>query len=228
VADVGTSITRDSSPSEGGWLDVSMPLRSTIVRWPTDPAVKISRLSDIARGDQVTVSHLSMTVHTGTHVDAPLHFVGAAEGIDAMSLSTTIGPARIIQINDPRAIHAEELIDHDVRHGERLLFRTRNSERDWSMDSEFDEDYVYIAPDSARYLAAIGIRLVGIDYLSIGGFHEGGAETHQILLSAGIYAIEGLLLTHVEAGDYELVCLPLKIIDADGAPARAIIRPLAH
>jgi arylformamidase len=221
-------MTRASWEGEDGWLDISMPLRSAILRWPTDPAVEITRLSDIAQGDEVTVSHLSMTVHTGTHIDAPLHYVDAGEGIDAMSLSATIGPVRIIQIDDPRAIHADELEHHDIRHGERLLFRTRNSERDWSKDSEFDEDYVFIAPDAARYLASIGIRLVGIDYLSIGGYHEGGAETHQILLGAGVYALEGLLLTHVEAGEYELVCLPLKIIDADGAPARAVVRPLVH
>ena len=214
-----------SSTNTGdAWIDVSAALTSDLVHWPTDPAIELTRLSDLNEGGDVTVTHLSMTVHAGTHIDAPLHFLHDGPSIDQLSPDSVIGRARVVQIDDPHAVQAEELRQHSIRSGERLLLRTRNSERDWAQDRDFDENYVFIAPDAARFLVDIGVRLVGIDYLSIGGFHEGGAETHRILLSAGIYAVEGLVLQHVPAGEYDLICLPLRIVGAEGAPARALVR----
>ncbi len=136
-----------------------------------------------------------------------------------MPLSVGMGQARVIEIRDPESIKPEELRPHQIQRGERILFKTRNSARCWQMD-----DFVYISQEAARYLAAQQVQTVGIDYLSVGGFFKDGVETHHALLDAGIWLIEGLNLSKVEPGMYELVCLPLKIEDADGAPARAILR----
>jgi arylformamidase len=145
--------------------------------------------------------------------------------METMPIEASIGRARVIEIRDPEMIRVSELEPHRLSKGERVLFKTRNSTHAWKSD-RFQENYVFIPPDSARYLAAQGIQTVGVDYLSVGGFQSGGPETHRILLEAGIWIIEGLYLEHVEPGEYELVCLPLKIIGGDGAPARAVLRKL--
>ncbi len=140
-----------------------------------------------------------------------------------MPLSVGMGKARVIEIRDPESIKTEELRPHRIQSGERILFKTRNSPRCWQTD-DFVEDFVYISQEAARYLASQQVQVVGIDYLSVGGFTKDGVETHHALLEAGIWLIEGLNLSEVEPGTYELICLPLKIIDADGAPARAIMQ----
>jgi arylformamidase len=142
-----------------------------------------------------------------------------------MPLGSTIGPARVIGIEDPESVKPGELMKHGVLKGERLLFRTANSSRCWKTD-EFVRDFVYISIEAAVYLVEKGIRAVGIDYLSVGGFEKNGAQTHITLMKAGIWIIEGLDLRNVAEGEYELICLPLKILDSDGAPARAVIRRL--
>jgi arylformamidase len=196
-----------------------------MVHWPDNPPVSIERMLDIERGDVATVSRLSMGAHTGTHMDAPIHFFRSGKGIDSMPLSATIGRARVIEIVDPQSIKPEELHPHRLTQGERVLFKTRNSARCWETD-DFVEDFVYISREAARYLAAQHIQTVGVDYLSVGGFFKDGVETHHALLEAGIWIIEGLNLSGVMAGIYELICLPLKIKGSDGAPARAILRPV--
>ena len=211
-------------PVSGGWIDVSVTLRDGMVHWPDNPPVSITRQLDISKGDAANVSMLSMGSHTGTHMDAPLHFIPEGKGLDEMDLEATMGPARVIQIDDPVAVMAEVLNEHDIRSGERILFKTRNSDRPW-VEQPFDEDFVYVSAGAAAHLAARGVRLVGVDYLSVGGFKSDGVETHTALLEAGIWVIEGLDLSSVSAGDYELICLPLKILGSDGAPARAILRP---
>jgi len=194
-----------------------------MVHWPDNPPVLIERTLNIELGDVANVSKLSMGAHTGTHMDAPLHFFQKGKGIHTMPLSVAMGQARVIEIRDPESIKPEELRPYQIQRGERILFKTRNSSRYWYMD-DFVEDFVYISQDAARYLAAQQVQAVGIDYLSVGGFTKDGVETHHALLEAGIWLIEGLNLSEVVSGTYELICLPLKIEDADGAPARAILR----
>lgn len=207
------------------WIDVSVPLRSGMVHWPDNPPVVIERALDIERGDAANVSRLSLGAHTGTHMDAPIHFLPGGKGIDTMPLTATIGRVRVIGIRDPESIKPEELGPYQLQRGERVLFKTRNSARCWRTDT-FVKDFVYISQEAARYLATQQVRTVGVDYLSVGGFFKDGAETHKALLEAGIWIIEGLNLLNVEPGGYELICLPLKIEGCDGAPARAILRAI--
>ena len=210
---------------ENGWIDVSVSLRSGMVHWPDNPPVRIERALSIEHGDAANVSEISMGAHTGTHMDGPIHFVREGKGLDEMPFAATIGRARVIEIQDPESIKPEELDPHRLQRGERVLFKTRNSSRQWSAE-DFDEDFVYISQAAARYMADRGIRTVGVDYLSVGGFRKDGEETHQALLGAEIWVIEGLDLSEVEPGEYELICLPVKIERSDGAPARAILRAI--
>lgn len=196
-----------------------------MVHWPDDPPVRIELTSDIERGDVANVSRIDMGSHTGTHMDAPLHFVRGGKGLDEMPLDATIGRARVIEVHDPESVKPNELRLHGISRGERILFKTQNSARAWQKDA-FVEDFVYVSQEAARYLAGCKIQTVGIDYLSVGGFFRDGVETHQALLEAGVWIIEGLDLSQVEPGEYELICLPLKIEGSDGAPARAILRAL--
>ena len=208
------------------WIDVSVRLRDGMAHWPDNPAVRVERLTDVERGDPATVSRLSFGSHTGTHMDAPLHFLRGGAGLDELDLEAVIGPCRVIGIEDPEAVRAAELERHDLREGERVLFRTRNSPSCWQQDG-FVEDFVYVSAEAARHLAERRVRCVGIDYLSVGGFLRDGAETHRALLGAGVWIVEGLDLTHAPPGAYELVCLPLLVDRSDGAPARALLRPAA-
>lgn len=206
------------------WIDVSVPLYTGMVHWPDNPPVQIDRILDMAHGDVCNVSKMSMGSHTGTHMDGPIHFVKGGKGIDQMPLEATIGPARVIEIHDPESIKPEELRAHTFQPGERVLFKTQNSQRCWHSDT-FVEDFVYISHEAARYLVEQRIQTVGVDYLSVGGFKKDGVETHRALLEAGIWIIEGLNLSAIQPGTYDLICLPLRIRDSDGAPARAILRP---
>jgi arylformamidase len=208
---------------KAGWIDVSVPLHSGMVHWPGDPEVSISRISSMENGDECNVSTISMSAHTGTHMDAPLHFLANGAGLDRLPLEAVIGPARVIAIRDPRSVTAAELARHRIRRGERILFKTHGATARWKQGT-FDEDYVYVSLDAARFLAARGARVVGVDYLSVGGFREDSAETHRVLLSAGIWIVEGLDLSRVKPGRYDMVCLPLRIAEGDGAPARVALR----
>lgn len=207
----------------GEWIDVSVPVRDGMLHWPGDREVAIGRRESIDAGDEANLTELEISAHTGTHMDAPVHFLPDGAGIDELPLDAAIGPARVVEIADPEAISVEEIASHEPRRGERLLVKTRNSSRAWWQD-DFTEGFVHIDPDAAARLAEVGLRLVGVDYLSVGGM-QAGAETHRHLLGAGIWIIEGLDLTAIEPGDYELCCLPLRIVGADGAPARALLRP---
>jgi len=166
-----------------------------------------------------------MGAHTGTHMDAPAHFVRGGIGIDDMPVDAAMGWARVIPIRDRKSIKPDELVRHAIRRGERVLFKTHNSSHCWDTDS-FVEDFVYLSATAAQYLAERQVRLVGVDYLSVGGFRADGVESHQALLKAGIWIIEGLNLKRVRPGRVQLVCLPLKIAGGDGGPARALVRPI--
>jgi arylformamidase len=205
------------------WIDVSMPCRAGMVTWPGDPFVDISQVMDMERGDSCNLTRLNMSAHTGTHMDAPRHFTRTGVSMSAWRPEDTVGPCRVIAIEDPVAIRAAELAPHTPQAGEILLFKTQNSRLRYQ-DNTFHEDFVYLANDAAQLLAKARVRTVGIDYLSIGGFHHDLVETHVTILGAGIWVIEGLMLDEVAAGDYELCCLPLRLQGADGAPARALLR----
>ena len=207
------------------WIDVSVTLKTGMVHWPDNPPVNISHALSMERGDVCTVSVIEMGAHTGTHMDAPTHFVRGGSGIDTMPLDAALGAARVIPIRDRESIKPAELARHAIRRGERILFKTHNSNHCWDTDN-FVEDFVYISAAAAQYLAERQVRLVGVDYLSVGGFRFDGAETHQALLNAGIWLIEGLNLKRVRPGRVQLLCLPLKIFEGDGAPARALVRPM--
>lgn len=194
-----------------------------MVHWPGDPAFHIRKVADQKNGDVCTLSHMEMSVHTGTHMDAPRHFVMDAPTMESMPIEATVGLARVVEIRDERAIGRDELLGHDLQAGERILFKTANSDKSWNSD-DFDEDFIFIAADGAEYLAECGIRTVGVDYLSVGGFRQDAVATHQAILRAGIWVIEGLDLREISAGLYEMICLPLKLVGSDGAPARAALR----
>jgi arylformamidase len=204
-------------------IDISVPIRSGMVHWPGDPDVIVEQSMSMDRGDVCNYTRLNAGVHIGTHMDAPRHFIRDGVGIHTMPLDATIGPAKVIAIEDPVAIRSEELKRHAIEPGDRLLFKTANSALRWN-DDEFHKDFVYIANEAAQYLVDRQVRTVGVDYLSIGGFFHDTIPTHETLLGAGVWVIEGLNLTAAEPGMYELICLPLKILGADGAPARAALR----
>jgi arylformamidase len=142
-----------------------------------------------------------------------------------MPIEATVVPCRVLEIKDKEAVKVEEIEGQRIRAGERILFKTPNSRRSWKSDA-FDENFVYISKEAAAFLARAKVMTVGVDYLSVGGFHKDGVETHQALLGAGIWVIEGLNLAKVKPGRYELACLPLKVLQSDGAPARAVLRKL--
>ncbi len=207
-----------------GWIDISVPLKSGMVHWPGDPEVRIERVLAIERGDKCNVSSVVMGSHTGTHMDPPFHYLRDGASLDTMPFEAAIGPARVIEIEDSESVKPDELARHDVGPGERILLKTRNSPRVWQTD-EFVEDFVYISLAAAQYLAERRVQTVGVDYLSVGGYRADGDAIHHALLEAGIWVIEGLNLADIEPGLYDLVCMPLKILHADGAPARAALRP---
>ena len=202
------------------WRDVSVPIYAGMVHFPNDPSIEIETVTHVGRGDLCTISRVTMGTHTGTHIDAPIHFLPGGTGVEEVPLENLIGPARVIEIKDPDAVKAEELRVHNLGPRERLLFKTSNSERCWKT-SQFVPDFIAIAEDAASYLASLNTLAVGIDYLS-----AGSPETHRTLLGAGVVIVEGLNLTGIAPGRYELLCLPLKILGGDGAPARALLRVL--
>lgn len=194
-------------------IDISTPIANGMAVWPGDAAVRV--MTEPFEHGQLT--SLAMSAHTGTHIDAPLHFVAGGLGIDEMPLEATVGPCQVVEVRDPVAIRREHL--PPMAPGARVLFKTANSR----YEGAFNEEFVYLSAEAALRLVESGARCVGIDYLSIGGFHQDLVETHRILLGAGVWVIEGLRLAQVEPGEYQLICLPLKIAGADGAPARAVL-----
>jgi arylformamidase len=212
------------------WIDITVPLKEGMAIWPGDVTIKIERRRSMDRGDAANNSAISLGVHTGTHMDAPKHFIKDGRSIDKLPLETSVGPARVIEIKDKISIKPEELKQHNIKKGERILFKTVNSPRCWQTDA-FVNDFVFVTRDAAQFLVDAGVILVGVDYLSVGSPMDPEKamrpDTHQILLGAGLYLIEGLNLTAVKAGDYNLICLPLKLMDAEGSPVRAILQPVS-
>jgi arylformamidase len=207
-------------------IDVSLPLSGDLPHWPGDPPFEHAFVERIADGNDANVSRIATGVHIGTHVDAPLHFVDGGGTVERLSLDVLVGPALVVGLPGVAAITADVLAGLAIPPGvTRLLFRTDNSALWSDMAAGFQEDFVALTADAAQWVVDHSIKLVGVDYLSVQRFHD-GPETHQILLGAGVVIIEGLDLRAVTPGPYELICLPLKIVGAEGAPARTVLRPL--
>ena len=205
------------------WIDVSVPLHSGMVHWPTDPPVHIESLADMDKGGVCNVSKIQMCAHAGTHMDGLNHFIQDGASLDTVPFEAVIGPCRVIQIQEQDSVKTAELKRHNFRKGERILLKTRNSKRPW-WEEDFDTKFTHISKEAAQLLVECGIRTIGIDYLSVGGYQRDGVECHRVLLGAGVWIIEGLNLTQVRPGKYDLICLPVKIRNSDGAPARAVLR----
>jgi len=204
--------------------DISLPLSPGMPVWPGDPQVLMNRVEMMEAGADANVTHLSMSVHTGTHVDAPYHFIGGeAATVDQLSLKLLTGRAYVLHLPDIDLITADALDHADIPpRTRRLLFRTRNSDHWGNASREFQTDFVAISADGAQYLVDRGVKLVGVDYLSVAPYGD-STPTHRILLCAGTVIVEGLDLSGVSQGRYTLHCLPLKLVGCDGAPARAIL-----
>jgi arylformamidase len=208
------------------WIDVSVPLDDGMVVYEGDPPVRVARVSSVEEGDLATVRRLELGSHTGTHVDAPAHFIAGGAGVDELPLDALVGEAAVVDLS----AHADDLDAAALRarrvpgDGERVLLKTRNADL-WDAGG-FHPDYVGVTEDGARELVGRGVRLVGIDYLSIAPSGD-PVPAHRVLLEAGVVILEGLDLRAVAEGPHELVCLPLRLRGGDGAPARALLRPLA-
>jgi arylformamidase len=203
-------------------IDVSVPLDATLPSYPGNTPFSLEAIKRIARGDSSNVSSLHMSAHAGTHVDAPRHFFDDGAGTESLPLDMLIGRARVVEIASRKGITADDLaplkLDEDVR----LLIKTHNSLL-WG-DAGFHPEYVGIAESGAKYLVEHGVKVVGVDYLSVEQFKTPGAPAHHALLGAGTIVIEGLNLRDVEPGIYDMFCLPLRVVGSDGAPARVVLR----
>jgi arylformamidase len=203
--------------------DITLTISPEMIVWPGDPTVNVKRISSIDLGDSANVSQVSMSCHTGTHVDAPYHFMNNGKTIESLSLDLLIGRAYVLHLPDVNLITASVLMDADIPpRTRRLLFKTRNSDFWASGNKEFQTEFVGLSVDAAELLVDRNVKVVGIDYLSIAPYKQ-GKPVHTILLAAGVVVIEGLDLSQVSQGRYTLHCLPLKLGGADGAPTRAIL-----
>jgi arylformamidase len=203
-------------------LDVSVPLAHGLPAYPGNPEFELQPIKRIAEGGSSNVSRLVMGTHTGTHIDAPKHFIDDGIGVDELALNLLIGRARVVEIPKRGPITAEDLTAAALREDIRVLLKTPNSSL-WGSGT-FHEDYAHVAASGARYLVEQGVKVVGIDYLSIEQFKSGGAPAHRTLLSNGVIIIEGLNLSEAEPGMYEMYCLPLRVAGGDGAPARVVLK----
>ena len=203
-------------------IDVSVPIDSTLATYPGNTPFSLEAVKRIARGDSSNVSTIHISAHAGTHVDAPRHFFDAGHGVESLPLEMLCGRARVVEVTTRGHITADDLAEVDLRDDLRLLLKTRNS-RLWGTP-EFDPTFIGVAESGARFLVDRGIKVLGVDYLSVEPFKTPGAPTHHALLSAGTIIIEGLNLRDVAPGSYEMFCLPLAVVGADGAPARVVLR----
>jgi len=202
--------------------DVTVGISPQLPVWPGDPPVQLERVEAIASGANANVSRLTCGVHTGTHVDAPLHFIDGASGIESLPLKLLTGRAYVVNLPSAKVIDEATLEAAGLPpRTRRVLFRTRNSEL-WAREKAFQSNFVAVEASGARWLVKKGVQLVGVDYLSVAPYGQ-SKETHRILLEAGVVVIEGMDLSRVTQGRYSLYCLPLKLIGSDGAPARVIL-----
>ena len=201
---------------------MSVPLGPGLPAYPGNPEFELQPVKRIADGGSSNVSRLVLGTHTGTHVDAPKHFFDNGDGVDQLPMDLLIGRTRVVEIKERGGIGQEQLAEAGLREDLRVLLRTSNSAL-WNGEG-FHKDYTHLTETGARYLVDQGVKVVGIDYLSVEQFKKAGAPAHRALLSGGVVIIEGLNLADVEPGMYEMYCLPLRITGADGAPARVILK----
>lgn len=203
------------------FYDISVPIQNDMLAWPTDPRVRIKVFKDQASGKSSNVSALEIGTHTGTHIDPPAHFISGGVTVDELPLSILIGPVRVLGLEADDGIGRDSLEQMDLEGVSRVLLKTKNSEKFRS--DVFNKNFIYLTKEGAEYLVERNIRLVGIDYLSIDAYGDRQAPAHHILLANGVVILENIDLSSVGPGDYDLVCLPLRISDGDGAPARAVL-----
>lgn len=205
-------------------FDISVSIHPKLPVWPGDPQVVLERYRQQSKGDASNDSRLACSVHCGTHIDAPAHFIDRGTTIEQLSLDSLVGSATVVEFPEIDRITPDLLETQQIdAQTDRLLLKTKNSELWADPEHEFYPDFVALSADSARWIVNRGIQLVGIDYLSIQMFNDTEPLTHRILLEAGVIILEGLDLRAVEPGNYQLICLPLKLTGSDGAPARAIL-----
>jgi len=209
------------------WVDVTAPIDpATTPIYPGDAPIKLDFLQHLDKGGRLTLSAFAFGAHTGTHVDAPMHFIKGGDSLDKLSLEHFMGPVRVIDCSpDALAIDAKELNKHAWRGARRVFFRTRNSRNGWMTDPVFHKDFTYLAPDAAQLLADEGVELVGVDYISAEKFGAEQPLTHRTLLGKGIPIIEGLDLRAIKAGEYDLIFLPIRVVGHEAAPSRALLKP---
>ena len=202
--------------------DISLPIVNDGLVYPGNPAISITPQQEVSKGASANVSMLSFGSHTATHVDAPKHFFDDGVTVDALPLDVLMGPAVLICVEDDvMSIGEKELKLHELKHHTRVLIKSRNSS--FNRERDFHKDYTYLSPDGAAYLVSLGVKLVGVDYLSVEQFHSGHHQTHRTLLEHGVVIVEGLDLSAPAMGPYELRVLPLRFAGLDGAPARAVL-----
>jgi arylformamidase len=203
--------------------DISLTISNNLPTWPGDTPIDLVRNKDMHDGELYTLSQFTSTVHVGSHLDAPMHFVRDGHGVDQIDLNKLIGLCYVVDLPNVDSIDAQSLEQANIpAHVTRLLCRTRNSQYWLRGDKVFHTDFVAIDPSGAEWIVQRGMQLVGVDYLSVGAY-DNGIPTHEILLSHGVVPVEGLDLSRIEPGEYQLICLPLKLKDCDGAPVRAVL-----
>lgn len=203
-------------------IDISVPLDSSLATYPGNAPFALEATKRLARGDSSNVSALRMSAHAGTHVDAPRHFFDDGAGAEALPLDMLCGRTRVVELSTRKGVTAEDLADFDLSEDLRLLLKTPNS-RLWG-SPEFHTDFVGVTESGARFLVDRGVKVLGVDYLSVEPYKTPGAPAHHVLLGSGTIVIEGLNLRDVEPGTYDMFCLPLAIVGSDGAPARVVLR----
>jgi arylformamidase len=203
--------------------DISLAITPGMPVWPGDPGVELERVTEIAKGANSNASRLTLGVHSGTHVDAPVHFLDGDTSVESLALETLTGRATVVDLPQAEVLDAATLGAAGIPPGtQRLLFKTRNSAYWTRGEKSFQTDFVAVDAGGAEWLVSQGVRLVGVDYLSVAPFKQ-SRPTHRTLLGAGVVVVEGLDLSQVGPGTYTLYCLPLKLVGSDGAPARAIL-----
>ena len=203
--------------------DISVPLHQDLIVWPGDSPIKIESLSSINSQHECNTSSIQISSHAGTHIDAPSHFINGGKSVDSIPLELLIGKCIVIEVSSKSLIEIEDLSGYNFCKYKRVLFKTRNSEFWPKSPKGFSKNFVSLSTSAALYLTQFGVFLIGIDYLSIESFYSKKHSVHNILLRKEVVILEGIDLSKVVAGEYNLICLPLKVIDCDGAPARAIL-----
>jgi arylformamidase len=204
-------------------FDISLSISNNMTVWPGDTPVRLLRNNDIQQGDLYTSSQITTTVHVGSHLDAPMHFLKNGYGVDQIDLNKLIGPCLVIDLPNINKIDAQSLENANIPgKTKRLLCRTRNSKNRLYQDNAFHTDYVAIDPSGADWIVQRGIQLIGLDYFSVSTY-DSSIPTHEKLLKNDVIPVEGLDLCNIVPGEYQLICLPLKIMDCEGSPVRAIL-----